>query len=581
MKTPLLLVSMMFQAAAFADSVVSVGPMRESRDHHTATLLPVGTVLLTGGLANGPISTGSGPLSTAEVFDPSTNEFRLVGSMSIARWDHTATLLRNGTVLIVGGNEEDPTAELYDPATETFRRIGMMTTARRAHTSSLLPDGSVLVAGGYAGHETYASTEIFDPLAETFRRGPDMFSQRHAHSATEMRDGRILLAGGVVVGDPDSPASAERLRSAVFYDSVQNAILPAPLMEGTHGWHDALLLPDGKVLMAGGEGPTELYDPITGGNRVFACGGVGPALLLPNGKAFIVAITPRLFDPSDGSCASGIRLLEGWNSLEWSTATLLRNGKVFVAGGYLTPSSRNGPFGTTNQAQLYRSAEALQLQVGRFELDLIAVNPDDGRMSEGGPTRVNDKFGYFWFPRLTNDAQNPEVFVKIVGPMPDGAYLLFYAGLTHVEFWLTVRDTASGKSVTYAKPRGNFLAVAARGDAFREDCAASSCLQLRDLFQVRAVASRGTSALFEGRPLSSRSNVFGFFSLPELTHDPDNPELIVKAVGPLPSGEYILFVAGMTDAEARINFTSVENGVPREYELTKPAADFHADVLRP
>jgi hypothetical protein len=93
--------------------------------------------------------------------------------MATIRIGDTATLLPDGTVLIVGGSERDSTgtgsvglasAELYNPRTGAFSTLGSMATGRRDPASVLLPDGRVLIAGGWDGDETYFDTaELFQP----------------------------------------------------------------------------------------------------------------------------------------------------------------------------------------------------------------------------------------------------------------------------------------------------------------------------------------------------------------------------------------------------------------------------------
>ena len=132
-------------------SFYPTGSMHVARAFHTAVLLPNGKVFIAGGY-NGSY------LKSAEIYDPSTGMFTSVPPMSTERSNHTSTVLSDGTVLIAGGkNSSGPldSAELYDPDTNAFYSIGTpMITSRTSHTATLLaddPDGtndSVLIAGG-------------------------------------------------------------------------------------------------------------------------------------------------------------------------------------------------------------------------------------------------------------------------------------------------------------------------------------------------------------------------------------------------------------------------------------------------
>ena len=128
--------------------------MTAARAVHTATLLSSGKVLLTGG------NDGTNQLDSAEIFDPSLMKFAATGKMANARSLHTATLLSDGTVLVAGGQTTSlnvyseflsyPLAltELFDPASETFSGTGSLVNARANHKATILNDGSVLVIGG-------------------------------------------------------------------------------------------------------------------------------------------------------------------------------------------------------------------------------------------------------------------------------------------------------------------------------------------------------------------------------------------------------------------------------------------------
>src|SRR5262249_36234068 len=110
----------------------------------SANLLMNGKVLFAGGENDD----NDFSFRNAWLYDPSTGNFTATGSMTEARYLHAATVLPDGTVLITGGVFRGQSAELYDPATETFNPIGNMIWPRTVHTATLLQDGRVLIAGG-------------------------------------------------------------------------------------------------------------------------------------------------------------------------------------------------------------------------------------------------------------------------------------------------------------------------------------------------------------------------------------------------------------------------------------------------
>ncbi len=179
----------------------STTTMTDPRRYHTATLLSDGRVLVTGGCTNSDANAVycDKYLSSADIYDPSTDTFTATGSMTVSRLNHTATLLPSGKVLIAGGTNGTSslnTAEIYDPQTGTFTSTGTMSVERTQHTANILPNGKVLIAGGYSS-QFLSSAETYDPQAGTFATlSTSMSVARSQHTATALSDGRVLLAGG-------------------------------------------------------------------------------------------------------------------------------------------------------------------------------------------------------------------------------------------------------------------------------------------------------------------------------------------------------------------------------------------------
>ena len=240
-------------------SGVGTREMAFARCQHTATLLPSGQVLLAGGRGTTD-PTAPSMLSTvapAELYDPATARFRTTGAMTVPRASHTATLLQDGKVLViggVGGTGVLSQAELYDPESGEFAAAGTMTTARIGHQATLLPDGRVLVTGGCSSMnylDLPAEAEIYNPLTGAFRSTGPMYQPRADHTATHLASGKVLILGG------------RGMSSVELFDGVFRLVSVSESGEWVSyrsSAHTATLLPDGQVLVAGGWSDTWRYD---------------------------------------------------------------------------------------------------------------------------------------------------------------------------------------------------------------------------------------------------------------------------------------------------------------------------------
>ena len=318
-----------------------------------------------------------------------------VGKMTQPRYQHVATLLQNGKVLIAGGYAEPPTkvedpspggtviyrpagvlitAEIFDPETGTSSPTGSMTVSRYADNGILLPDGRVLIMPRY-GHipiEMYnpdsgifdaladvpynatiltatllqsgrvfvtsvEHTGVFDLDARAFTSIFAMDDRRRLQTATLLKDGRVLIVGGIRGGIEDGLVGRN-----LIYDPVSKSFSEAGDLQFDRTNHKAVLLQDGRVLIVGGTEAdlrtsvqtAEIYDPET---NTFSPAGVstidpGAALLLPSGRVFMIHTgNIVLYDPATHTFS-----LTGYSinpPRSFPTATLLEDGRVMVAGG--------------------------------------------------------------------------------------------------------------------------------------------------------------------------------------------------------------------------------------------------------
>lgn len=293
--------------SAFLPAPASVGwtstaSMGVARHGHTATLLPDGRVLVVGGRSSGS------PFSSCEIFDPGTESWSGTNSLGTGvRAFHDAILLSTGKVLVAGGFNGSSAysgCELFDSVAATWATTGSMTSARMGVRLIPLQDGKILGIGGdNTAGSILSSCEIYDPAAGTWAATGSMSVPRVSGTATALADGRVFVTGGVT-------ASSTVTDSCDIYDPTTGSWTPtAAIPTGSRFVHTGTLLPDGRVLITGGQ---------AGGASFTSC---------------------VVFDPDAETWSNTASLSQRRDS---HFAVLLPTGKVLVVGG-----ANNAGFGDT------------------------------------------------------------------------------------------------------------------------------------------------------------------------------------------------------------------------------------------
>jgi N-acetylneuraminic acid mutarotase len=269
--------------------------------NHTATLLPNGKVLVVG-------------KSGAGLYDPASGTWTNITSLPFEL--QTATLLPDGRVFFAGGKMTNYTGE-FDPATKTWTTHKAMSCRRISSAAALLPNGRVLIIGGasklFMGaasiYDALSSTEVYDPTTGQWAMTGEMKTGRCGLTATSLHNGRVLVVGGMTMREADDPEiakfSPESRRNGLWkptnraelYDPATRQWRQTGAMSCGRFGHTATLLPDGKVLVAGGiQTPdhvctAEIYDPKTETwsvtSPLHAARYDHTATLLPNGTVLI------------------------------------------------------------------------------------------------------------------------------------------------------------------------------------------------------------------------------------------------------------------------------------------------------
>lgn len=352
------------------------GSMNDARKFAKAVTLTNGRVLVTGGRGQNYFT-----LRSAEVYNPVSGTFSRIGAMQVARASHTATLLADGRVLVAGGFEHESgssfrelaSAEIYNPANGTWTPTGSMSTARYDHTATLLQDGRVLVAGGSSPGGITNSAEIWDPATGTWTPTASMPVERQQHVAMLLDDGRVLVTGGNRIG-------GYRLGAPLSWNPETGIWTSAGSTVANHDNATAVRLADGTFLISGGlservtdSTASEIYDPVTGTFRatgdLIAARAAHDAALLANGRVLLVGgyqnrrsptnpnsiytlglASAELFDPATDSYLPTRNM-----SMQraFAASAVLPDGRVLVMGGEQTIVGYEIRYTTTATAEIF------------------------------------------------------------------------------------------------------------------------------------------------------------------------------------------------------------------------------------
>ena len=341
----------------------------------TATLLSDGRVLFAGGEKY--LNNNTEYIAKSYIFDPKQKKFSVTGPMTMARSYHTATLLTDGRVLVVGGKNDSTylkTAELYDPKTGKWSAAKSMPASRWAHAAVRLnKDGMVLVTGGFGGSDSLSSMTIYHPAQKDWiTPAASMAVARRYHTVTKLKSGKVLIAGGIYEGSNHFEYKSSN-KMELFSDDGTIANVKDPMNYPRSSHTATLVSTTGNVLIVGGvcwatskDPPcgnkvNDLYKPASSTTTKMSYLGKPPvghvAVALKDGRVLILGSNET--DPADRKKA--VTYTPGGGLTAWKAqpamklarshplAVTLNDGTVLVTAGV----EMNSPRKYAEQAELF------------------------------------------------------------------------------------------------------------------------------------------------------------------------------------------------------------------------------------
>lgn len=241
----------LFFSNAFADPLIP-------RYGHSAVVLGNGDFILIGGYD----TTSTSFADTVQRYNKTTNTFENVGSSGaqVQRMNHTSTMLPSGKILVFGGKTDlagtvyAADAFVLDPETGNRTTLSLAANQQRyGHTANLMPDGKVLIMGGMSPVASLPSETvlIFNPADNSIAVRASMTSARAFHTSSLLQNGQVFVAGGIGL-DAEVPTNTTYKETTEIYDYATNRWTPSTAMAQQRAHHSAAVMPDGYVLLIGG-----------------------------------------------------------------------------------------------------------------------------------------------------------------------------------------------------------------------------------------------------------------------------------------------------------------------------------------